>query len=51
VYRVLIADRAEKEIKRFPQNVIAKIDEKIVALADDPWPMAVRLSAQKMGGV
>ncbi len=37
-YELIILPRAEKELRKLPQQVLLKIDEAILALSDNPRP-------------
>ena len=45
-YRVVFKPSVEKDLKSFPQALVARIMKRIEALADDPFPhQGVKLSA------
>jgi mRNA interferase RelE/StbE len=37
-WEVIVSRQAAKVLQRLPQNLLARIDEAIRALAADPWP-------------
>ena len=45
-YTVLLDRQPQKVVRRLPQDLLARIDRAIVALADDPWPPGCK----KLGG-
>jgi mRNA-degrading endonuclease RelE of RelBE toxin-antitoxin system len=40
-YSILLERQAEKEMRNLPSQMLRRIDKRILALSDEPWPRGV----------
>jgi mRNA interferase RelE/StbE len=50
-YTVLLERQAEKELRILPSQILQRIDKRLLALSDEPWPRgAVKLKGKESEG-
>ncbi len=50
-YEILLERQAEKELRSLPTQILRRIDKRLLALADEPWPRgAVKLKGKEGEG-
>jgi mRNA interferase RelE/StbE len=37
-YNVILERQAEKELRALPTQMLRRVDKRLIALADEPWP-------------
>ena len=50
-YRILLERQAVKELRSLPPQILPRIDKRLLALSDEPWPRgAVKLKGKEGEG-
>ena len=40
-YTILLERQAEKELRSLPSQILRRIDKRLIALSEEPWPRGV----------
>ena len=50
-YTILLEQQAEKELRSLPSQILRRVDKRLLALSNEPWPRgAVKLKGKESEG-